>query len=309
MRISTNSYIDLLSQNIRDSEGNISALTQQITSGKRIGRPSVDPIGASQSLRAHGALATSLSAQSTLTNAQQINDALDDLLNNVSTPIQTAYDAAMSSTQTGLGDTGLAACAIEVRSAMERLVTVGNGEFNGTYLLAGTDNRTSPLVSTEDDTDVVQYVGDDVPMTISVAPGRSAQITVTGAQVFNFEDSTGDRAVPEVDEDLFQVMENLAQDIEAGDMAGVQEHMEELKTLQEHVLTQRGIVGAHGMRIEQSLTVAEDAELQSSTVLAEIEDVDQIEALMSFLREKTVYQSALAAAGQIADMPTLFDQL
>ncbi len=309
MRIASASYMDMLQQGIRDAEGKLGILTQQITSGKRINRPSDDPIGASQALRAHATLEMTLSNQRTLQRAIQLNGALDNTLGDLATPLQTAYNAALKATQPGLGDTGRAACAEEVRTAMQRLVTIGNSEFNGIYLLAGTDNREPPLTETGNPNDVVQYDGDEHPMRISIAPGRTAEITITGQELFNFEDGTGNRPVSAVDDDIFQVMADLARDIEIGYTDGINEHMNELKTLQEHVLVQRGKVGAYGLRLDQNLTMATDGELQSRTILAEIEDVDLVNALLEVQRQTMAYQSALAATAQIAQMPTLFEWL
>ncbi len=66
MRVSTKSYMDMLQQGIRRAEVRLGALTQQLTSGKRINRPSDDPIGASQALRAHATLDGTISSQRAL---------------------------------------------------------------------------------------------------------------------------------------------------------------------------------------------------------------------------------------------------
>ena len=305
MRVSTKSYMDMLQQGIRRAEGKLGTLTQQLTSGKRISRPSDAPIGASQALRAHATLEGTISSQRVLEQARQINGALDNALGDLAAPLQTAYNAALKATAPGLGDSGRAACAQEVDSAMEQIVRAGNYESNGVYLLAGTDNREAPLSELGG---VMTYQGNTHAMRIATAPSRSCEITVTGQEVFNFADPiSGNRAVSEVDADLFEVLEALAEDIEVGYEAGISEHMAELKTLQEHVLTERGKVGAYGMRLEQNLELAKDAELRSRTVLAEVEDVDIVQAMIEVEREKMAYQSALAATAEIAQMPTLFE--
>ncbi len=236
-----------------------------------------------------------------------MNGALDDARGQLAAPLQTAYNAALKATAPGLGDIGRGACAEEIRAAIERIVRAGNYEFSGVYLLAGTDNREAPLSELGG---VMTYGGNTHAMRIAIAPSRSCEITVTGQEVFNFADPiTGNRAVSGVDADLFEVMENLAQDIEVGYEDGIREHMAELKTLQEHVLGQRGKVGAYGMRLEQNLELAKDAEVQSRTVLAEVEDVDIVAAMIEVERQKMAYQSALAATAQLAQMPTLFELL
>ena len=197
MRISTKSYMDLLHQSVQTAEDRLGILTQQIASGKRIQRPSDDPVGAGQALRAHAALEKSLSDQSTLEQAVTLNNALDSALGNMTSPLQTALNAALSATQTGLGSTGLAACATEVRAAMEQLVTCGNAEFNGIYLMAGTDNRQSPLSTTGNPADVVTYSGNEQAMQITISPGRVAPLTVTGQNLFNFARTDSECEGPE----------------------------------------------------------------------------------------------------------------
>jgi flagellar hook-associated protein 3 FlgL len=309
MRISTKSYMDLLHQSVQKAEYRLGVLTQQIASGKRIQNPSDDPVGAGQALRAHAALEKSLSDQSTLDHALRINNALDATLGQMTYPLQTALDAALRATQIGLGETGLAACATEVRAAMEQLVTCGNAEFNGIYLLAGTDNRQPPLTTTSDPTDVVTYSGNEQAMQIVISPGRVAPLTMTGQYLFNFADGAGERPVQGVDESVFQVMDNLAAAIEADDSAGIAEYREKLTAMQRHILQARGVAGAYGLRLEQSLTLAKDTELQSRIVLAEIEDIDMMNALLEATQQQTFYQAALTATAQIARMPTLFDRL
>ncbi len=305
MRISTKSYMDMLQQGIRRSERQLARLTEQLTSGKRINRPSDDPVGASQVLRAHAAVKATTSSQQVLTQAQQMNVALDSALAELTAPLQTAYNAALKATATGLGDSGRTACAEEVRSAMERIIRVGNYESNGVYLLAGTDNRETPLSEVGG---IIEYRGNTQVVEIAIAPSRNCQITVTGQDVFNFADAvTGERAVSEVDANLFEVMKDLAQAIEMGDEDSIREHMGQLQTLQEHVLTQRGKVGAYGLRLEQNLELAKDAETQSRIVLAEVEDVDIVQAMIEAERQKMAYQSALAATAQLAQIPTLFE--
>jgi len=309
MRIATASYMDLLHQNIRDAEGKLSILTRQITSGRQIHAPSDDPIAASQALRAHGVLEANLGQQRVLERALQHNRALDDALGELSTPLRTAYNAAMKATQPGLGETGRLACAQEIESALSRLVSLGNFEFAGTYLLGGTDNRHAPLVQTADPDQPVQYTGNDIPMRISVAPGRSADITITGERLFNFADAGGNRAVSEVDADVFQVMSDLARDVRIGYENGIAQNMEKLDTLLRHAISMQGVVGAVGLRLEQSLDVARNLEVQTRTILAEVEDVDIVRALLEVEKSKLAYQAALTATAQMAQMPTLFDRM
>jgi len=309
MRIASKSYLDVLQQGILKAESKLGLLSEQITSGKRINRPSDDPVGASQALRTHATLEITLSQQRTLERARQINGFLDKTLGEMATPLQTAYNAALKATQPGLGDAGRLAAAKEIRAVLSRLVTIGNTDFNGIYLLSGTQNDKPALLETGIPGNLIQFQGNEQPMKIAIAPGREMEITITGQELFNFENSVGTRSVSAVDDDLFGVIEDLAQDVEIGYMDGIHEHMEQLKALQEHVLTERGKIGTYGLRLEQNLELAKDTEFQSRRLLSDIEDVDIAAALMEIERQKLSYQAALAATAKIANMPNLFEWL
>lgn len=309
MRIATKSYMDLLQQGIRQAEGKLGVLTQQISSGRRINRPSDDPIGASQALRAHATLDTVRSQNTALQRASQVNNAVDGALGELSQPLQTALDAALKATQIGIGDAGLLSCAQEVRAGMERVITIGNSEFSGTYLFAGTANTGAPLSEAAVPGAPLAYNGNETAMSIEVAPDRSVNLTVTGQELFNYENGAGNRPVGSVDSDLFSVMENLADSIEAGDMEAINSYREQLDTLRDHIVAERGRLGATGLRLQQSIALTEDAELQCKTILAEVEDVDMVKALTEAQQQKVCYQAALAATSMISNMPILFDSM
>lgn len=309
MRIANKSYLDLLQQGIRNAEGDLGILTEQITSGRRINRPSDDPVAMGKALRAHATLDTVLSRNETLKWASAINNSTDAALGELTEPLQTALDAAMRASQVGIGEAGRLACAEEVRAAMERIVTIGNSEFSSVYLFAGTKNRQSPLEATGAGGAPVTYSGNSAPMEVEVAPGRSVELTISGECLFNFENPAGERAVEAVDSNIFQTMSDLANAIQSGDGEGIANHGEDLEALRDHIVAERGRLGATGLRLEQSIALTEDAELQCREILAEVEDVDMIKALTEAQQRKTSYQAALAATSMISNMPTLFDAM
>ncbi|MFP3904331.1 MAG: flagellin, partial [Armatimonadota bacterium] len=304
MRIANKSYLDLLQQGIRNAEGDLGVLTEQISSGRRINRPSDDPVAMGKTVRAHATLDAVLSRNRTLKWASAINNATDGALGELTKPLQTALDAGMRATQVGIGEAGRLACAEEIRAAMDRVVTIGNSEFSSVYLFAGTKNRQPPLNTAGAGADPVAYSGNSTPMEVNVAPGRSVELTISGQRLFNFEDAVGERAVEGVDSDIFQTMSDLADAIENGDVEGITEHSDDLKALQDHIVAERGRLGASGLRLEQSVALTEDVELQCREILAEVEDVDMIKALTEVQQRKTGYQAALAATSMISNMPT-----
>jgi flagellar hook-associated protein 3 FlgL len=132
-------------------------------------------------------------------------------------------------------------------------------------------------------------------------------VTLPGDGLFNFEDAGGMRAVPEVDTDLFALLEDLATEIEEGDDSQIEQGMADLQKLYEHVVEQRGVLGARTVRLEQAQTAAGDAEVHAREILADVEAVDIVQAIMEMQSLEVSYQAALAATSKLAQMPTLFE--
>jgi len=304
MRISTRAFINHLSANLTRASEEIARLGMQISSGRRLTRPSDDPLAVGAVVDARADVARLANRQKVLAKAARLTAVADTALDTMSSMLRRAAEVAVSATRPGTEPAARSALAAELRSIGRTIVDEGNSSITGEYVFAGKLSEGAPF---QEAGGAVTYHGSSEGMVVWVAPGRAMEVTIPGDRLFNFENAAGERAVPEVDRDLFTLIDEMAGAIEAGDDDAVREMMPGLEALTEHAIHMRGLLGARAARIEDASNAAANAELRATELLAETEGVDLVEALVELENQKLAYQSALAATARLAQLPTLFE--
>jgi len=183
MRIATSTLYDRGLSAINNAQENLSRAQEQVSTGKRVNRPSDDPVAAAGILRTTSALATNtqyVTNQNVATGLLAQTDStlgqVGDLLTSVRTTLISANNAALS-------DSDRAALATELKSRLDTLVSLANTtDGNGQFLFAGSRSGTAPFSRT---TTGATYAGDDGSRSIQVSATRQMESTVNGADVFN----------------------------------------------------------------------------------------------------------------------------
>ncbi len=304
MRVSSRDYYADLQRNLAAAQQDLQRLSRQLSSGRRLTRPSDDPVAVGEIISARSDVAAATNRQRTLRRAILLTGSADNALDSISSALRQAQDLVLTAGRPGETDAARSAVAEMVRSVRERVLDVANISVKGEYLFAGKLARQAPF---EDGVGGVTYVGDSEGMQLWVAPGRPMEVTIPGDRLLNFEDAGGNRAVPEVDTDLFALLDDIATAIEAGDADQVSALGADLDRLCAHVVQQRGVLGARTQRIEDALDAAQDAEVTAREVLSDAEDVDIAAALMELQARQVSYQAALTATSRLAGLPTLFE--
>ena len=190
MRISTAQIFGQGVAAIQNEQQAIAKTQQQLSTGKRILRPSDDPSGAVQSLRLrdrlaatdqyarNGSLATSRLQQEEAA-LKQMGDALQR--------VRELTVQAANGTQT---NESRAAIAQEVRQISAGLLDTANArDANGEYLFAGFRTTTRPFVT--DASGAAQYLGDSGRRFVSVAANRTVAVGDSGQALMNVPRGNG----------------------------------------------------------------------------------------------------------------------
>ncbi|MFW5866648.1 MAG: hypothetical protein ACOCX2_02455, partial [Armatimonadota bacterium] len=228
MRISTFGYNNDTKNSLARAQQDLRRLSRQLSSGKQLTRPSDDPVAVGSIINARSDLANVLNQQKVLQRAQTLTGPADGALDNIASALRRARDIALGATQPGLTDAARLSQAEIIRSHRDRIMDEANISVQNVFLFAGKLSQTKPFV---EGAGGVGYTGDSEGVQVWVAPDRPLEITVPGDRLFNYEDSAGVRPIPEVDSDLFGLLDDLANAIEAGDEARVPELAADLDAL------------------------------------------------------------------------------
>ncbi|MET0417124.1 MAG: flagellar hook-associated protein FlgL, partial [Actinoplanes sp.] len=235
-------------------------LTEQISSGKQLHRPSDSPTGTVTSLQLRGEM------RATQQYSRNANDGLgwlgtiQDKLSDASTSIIRVRDLtvhALNATNTAQSGEAL---AVEIDNIRATLIGEANSKFMGRPVFGGTTPGTEAY-----DPGTGAYKGNDGQTTRTVGPNAKVRIETSGPEAFGVEGS---------DTQLFKVLSDLSAAIRTGDRNGIDKGLGNLDTAHDLLKATLSDVGARYNRVTQMKQSAEDHLLSVSSQLSDIEDVD-----------------------------------
>ena len=282
MRVTDSQAFDTMRRQITEARSNTMKAQEQASSGLKVSKPSDDPVAAAAARRQN---AFKASAQSASTNADVANQQLsatDDALADATDSLSDAKAIAVSGSNATLNDENLRALAIEVRRIRETMVNTANTNVNGKYLFAGYRDQTPPFDANG------TFVGDASTKEIETIPGVRQKASVSGPAVF------GDAG-----NDVFQVLDTLANDLESGNIDGVRGAFKNLDDSSDRVLSVRAQVGAMVNTATMARNVSDRHVLNATTEISRLTEVDEFEAATNLVKARSALDAAVAVAQQI----------
>jgi len=157
------------------------AVEQQLGTGRRIQLPSEDASSASRAISLQRILESKLQLQTNLASSQSFLDATDSALASVAGLLSDARGMAVSATDSTTSDLERKAMALEIQATVQQLLDVGNQQFRGRYLFAGSESMTRPFGSFEK---FVNYVGNNSSLRTYANQDMLLDTNVPGQDLF-----------------------------------------------------------------------------------------------------------------------------
>src|SRR3954468_903645 len=146
-RVSTLLRTDLVSQQVTRTPAQMLQVQEQLSTGKRINRPSDDPGGAAAPLQLQKTLEQREAYSTNIDAARSELSEADSTLGDLTDLLQQAQQIASANAGSDVTEDARAGAAAIVQSLYAQAIQLGNKEFNGTYLFGG-DKGTAPPFNT-----------------------------------------------------------------------------------------------------------------------------------------------------------------
>ena len=146
MRVTNRQQVDALVSAIRNFRNEISIRSEQISSGKRVNRPSDDPSAAERISQFRNVLRT------TERRLQTVNEGIgrlnfsDGVLDQAGNTFQRAKELAVQLRNDTYSAAERRNAAQEVQQLILGLANIGNTQLNGRFIFAGNETQTEPFV-------------------------------------------------------------------------------------------------------------------------------------------------------------------
>ncbi len=258
-----------------------------IASGKRINKPSDDPVGMIQSLQLKSELSSIEQFQRNITLGTSWLMSAESVLRQAQNLISDTKVLCIQMANSTTGAEERKAATQQVQNMREEIITLANTQITGRYLFAGSNSDAAPF-----DQDGV-YQGDSNAFTIKIGKDSTLEIGSDGEDVFG---------------DIFNTLQDLNDALDGNNVGVVQESITLLDNHFDDISVKISGAGSKMVRLETRNYIFEDSRLTDIERLSNIQDADIAEAIIDLESIGFTYQAALASSAEVMKL-SLVDYL
>jgi flagellar hook-associated protein 3 FlgL len=280
----------LASLNTQETE-----IAEQMSSGVRLTALSDDPTAAGQAVVIAEGLSRGdafLASANTVSNRMQAADtALSAVVTQLTSAVSTAVGAVNSNAST---TTGIA--VTQLTSIRDSLLSLANGNYNGSYLFGGT-STTQPFTQAADGS--VSYVGNTSTGTLPLASGATIATSLTGSSIFT---ASGASVFGTLNDLISNLSNGTVDDTNSATLVGA------LRDALTNVTTQRVSLNSTQSRLsgETDYTTSQQTNLKAEQSMLLSSDTASLATQLSAV---TTQRSALLSTISLIEKGSLFDYL
>lgn len=298
MRVTNRMLSQTFLSNLNKNLNAMRKTQEQMSSFKKVNRPSDDPIAVTQILGMKTSIAEQEQHMQNMEDGIGWLEATDSALNNAGLVLRRAYELTVQAANGTNPEDSLKAIAKEIEQLSDELMQIANTNYAGRFIFGGTYTGKTPFVKDSDGN--IIYEGNEDTLNWEVGPSVTMEINLAGADVF---DVNMDESDPnEGTSTIFTVLKDLKEALETGGDVGAL--LDDIDDQVDHILQQRAVVGAKSRRLEMSLDRAKEVNLGLTELTSKLENIDVAETSMYYAMQRATYEAALMTGAQILQ-PTL----
>jgi len=305
MRVTSNMMNSQLMLNLNRNAYKMSQTQNQLATGRKINKPSDDPVGITYSLRYRAELSSNEQYQKNVDSALSWLDYNDTVLGQAGDVLQKIRELTVQAANGTNPQSALSSIKEEISQLKEQLVDLGNSKLNGKYIFNGQTYDKKPYDlpknpdGTTDITNADQVKTDAGSVDYIVGESIKLSINVTGNDVFGTDQDP---------DNLFTIVNSITTALENGNYDELSKQLTNMDTRMDKILTARADVGAKTNRVELMQGRLGDMEVNLTDLQSKTEDADYAEVIMNSKIQENIYNASLSSGAKIIQ-PSLVDFL
>lgn len=310
MRISTQMMYDQNMRGITDSQSKWLSYGEQMSTGKRVNRPSDDPIAASQAVVLSQSQSQNSQFALARTFATQKVSLEDNVLSQVNAAITSAKEKLVNAGNGTLSDDDRLSLASDLQGIRDQLMNLANSaDGNGRYIFAGYKTEAPPFDSVTGD-----YNGGTQAIYQQVDTARNMVISHTGQQIFESITSNA-KELPGGgygETNMFKILDSAISALKVpvdNDSAAAEVQNKAISdaqigitNTQNNVLTVVADVGTKMNELEKLDNLGDDRALGQTQQMSDLVDVDWNSAISSYIMQQAALQASYKAFSDMQGM-------
>ena len=260
---------------LRRVQERLATAQSQVAGGKRIEKPSDDPLGAERAMRLNDQLESTGAYRTAVDESRSWLDATDSALDSLNQIVQHVRELTLQAANGSTSDAGRQSIKAQIDQLTEEAKHTLNSAYDGRYIFSGTATDTAPYSAATGDA----YQGDASPVVRQIGPGVSVQVNVTGDDVLA---------------GLLPTLRTLSAHLAANDTASLgTTDLQAIDAGFDNLTAKRGLVGAITNRVDAAGARLDDTTDITTAFLADTQDADLPQALTDLSAQQAALQAAL----------------
>lgn len=308
MRVTQSMLSNNMLRNLSASYNKMGKLQNQIDTGKKVNRPSDDPVVAVKGMGYRMIVDKVAQYQRNIGEVNNWLDSTDDALDKVGKAIIRVQELTVDAANDTKTADDRQKIVKEIEQIREQIRDLANTKVGDKYLFSGTKTN-SPLFDKNANT----IGGEAIPAPPATVPANPAIAGFTKAVTIEVFDgvelqvnTNGYELFSKVDQMMGALIETIDSNIGGG--PAISAHLDNISNVQNAVLETRADVGARQNRAEMMENRLDSQEVTAKKQMSENEDIDYEKAITEMITQESIHRAALSVGARIIQ-PTLVDFL
>jgi len=309
MRVTNGMLTDSFLNDLYKANKRFYHLGQQLSSNKRILRPSDDSIGTTRSIKIRRDISELEQFTSNVEDAKSYLTQVETSLSQMETMYIRLEEIAEGVKDGIMEQDDMQSYADEVKQWREELFNVANATYSDGYVFGGFNTTKAPFTLKDGDVEALMYNGKDIINDPgSLSSEENDVLTYKLANSVSFElGFNGVDLMGSGEDNVYNVLTNFINDLESGAIRD-KDYLNKMKDGQNHMLALEAEIGAKMNRLDYMKDRYEDDSINFEERRSSIEDIDQAETISLMKQAETIYQATLHSNSMILQ-PTLLNYL
>lgn len=299
MQISTSQFFSNASSRLSQMNERASDLQTQISTGKKLLKPSDDPIAAQQLAELDRRDADATVYGTNMTMAGSLLDQSSSVLSQINTQLIRATELATSAATGTQTDASRKMIGTELKSVLDTIVSLANTKNVRGQPLFGTIDGTPAVTDNGDGT--YSYPANNAEATkVPIGDGQDVQVTESAKRIFDLGGGS----------DTLTMLSKLTDALTTGGdiSATMSSSLDSLSKAVDQVADVQASVGARGARIDLQQQLLTTANTDRTELRGKLEQVDITDAVVQLQQLMTALSASQASFSKLSGL-SLFDYL
>jgi flagellar hook-associated protein 3 FlgL len=290
MRVTQNMLTGNMLRNLSSSFQRMEKYQDQLSTGKKISRPSDDPVIAMKGMTYRTSLNQVEQYRRNLSEAYNWMDAADSSLDKATSVLQRIRDLTVQASNGTYEEDQQGMIQKEITQLKEHLASIGNTQVAGKYIFNGNDTKSQPI---DFSNGASQVSNNQNPVEFELSDGINIAVNINPTHVFSSQ--------------MFSDIEDLEVALQHG-APDLDQFLTKIDNHTSAIVSERAELGARYNRIELMDSRLSEQEVISSKILSDNEDADIERVITDLKMQESVHRAALAVGSRIIQ-PSLMDFL